>query len=142
MTAAGVAAARMTTTLESGAVFRARVVACGAYVALSIPCLVRVEVGECLLPVCGHWPVVTVMRIVTVIDVTVEAAGTMEPGASTDEDPADEPIRPVVAIGSTAIRGIVEVSVGTHRGYPNVDRDLSRCRGQTHQRNSQSRESK
>jgi hypothetical protein len=128
--------------LKSGAMFTIWTVACVADVALSIPCLVRVEVGECLLPVGGHWPVVTVMRIVTVIDVAVEAAGTVEPGASADEDPADEPIRPVVAIGSAAIRGVVEVSVGAHRGYPNVDRDLSWCRGQTHQRNSESRESK
>ncbi len=67
----------------------------------------------------------------------------MEPGAGSNEYPATEPIWPIVAIGSTVIRSIVEVPVWANRRNSNVNRNLSRCYGHTaHQRNSESSESK
>jgi hypothetical protein len=129
--------------LKSGGVFPARIVARVAYVALPIPRLVPVEVVERLLPALRHRPFVTVTRIVAVINVAVEAMMAMEPGPGSDEHPANEPIRSIVAIRSTGIRSIVKVPIRAHRRHSNVDGDLSRCRRHTvYQRNSKSRESK
>jgi hypothetical protein len=129
--------------LKSGAVFPARIVTCVAYVALPIPRLVPVEVVERLLPALRHRPFVTVTRIVAVINVPIKAVMAMEPGASSDEHPASEPIRSIVAIGSTGIRSIVKVPIRAHRRHPNVDGDLRRCHGRTvYQRDCKSRESK
>jgi hypothetical protein len=129
--------------LKSGTVFTASIVACVADLTLSIPCLVRVEVGERLFPALRSRPVVTVMRIVAVVDVAVEATGAMEPGASSEEDPANEPIGPIVAIGSALIWGIVKIPVRAYRRRSNVNGNLSRYHGHAaHQRNSECRESK
>jgi hypothetical protein len=129
--------------LKSGAVFMASIVTCVAYVALPIHRRVRVEVVERLLSALRHRPVVTVMRIVAIINVAVEAVMAMEPGTGSDKNSANEPIRAVIAIGSTVIRGIVKVPVRTHRRDSNVNGNLSRCHGHAaHQRNSESRESK
>jgi hypothetical protein len=47
------------------------------------------------------------------ITVSVESASivAMEPGTGTDEDAASEPIRPVVAVRRTGIRGIAVIAV-------------------------------
>jgi hypothetical protein len=34
------------------------------------------------------------------------------PGAGTDEDATDEPVRPVVSVGGTIVRGIIVVAIG------------------------------
>jgi hypothetical protein len=83
------------------------------------------------------------MRIIAVIDVTIETTGAMEPGTRSNENTANEPVRPIIAIGRTAIRGIVEVSVGANRRRSNIYGNLSRCyRHAAHQRDGKSGEGK
>jgi hypothetical protein len=130
------------TTLKSGAVFMGRVMACVAYMALTIPGLVPMKMVERLLPALRPRPYVTVMRIVSVIDVAVEAVMAMKPGAGSDEHPAGEPIRPIVTIRSTVIGSIVEVPIRAYWRCSDVDRNLSRSRGHTaRQHNNDSRKS-
>jgi hypothetical protein len=116
-------------TLKSRTVFTSPIMACVAYVTLPIPRFVRMKVAERLFSALRHRSCVTVMRIVAVIDVAVEAARTMEPWAGSNEKTANEPIRPIVAIRSTVIRGIVEIPIRSHRRRPNANGNLSRCYG-------------
>ena len=113
--------ATTSTMAISGAVFRCRTMVCSPRVALPIPRLVGVEVGERRLSVLRHRSYITVVRIIAIINVAVEAMGTMEPWASADEYPAKEPIGTIVAIGSTGVRRIVKVPVRTHRSHANID---------------------
>jgi len=53
----------------------------------------------------------------------------MKPRSSTDEHAAIEPFRAVVAVGNAAIGGVVIVTIGTIRGDPDIDADLSLCFG-------------
>src|SRR5579871_5921765 len=129
--------------LESGAVFTTWIVACVADVALSIARLVRMEVSERLLVALRHWSVVTVVRIVAVIDVAVEAVRAVEPRASSDEYSASKPIRSIVAVRSTVIRGVVKVTVRAHGRGSDVNGNLSWCHGHAaHQCNGESKEGK
>jgi hypothetical protein len=104
--------------------FTATIMARVTYVTLPIPSLVCVEVVERRLSAPGKRSSVTVMRIIAVVDVAVEAMGAVKPGASANKQPASEPIGPIVAVGSTVIGSIVEVSIGAHRGHSNVDGNL------------------
>jgi hypothetical protein len=115
----------MTAAVTSGqAVFGATIVASVAYVTLPIPRLICVEVIECRFSAPRQRSNVTVMRIVAVVDVAVEAVGAMKPGASANKHPASEPIGPIVAVRSTVIGSVVEVPIGAHRGHSNVDGNL------------------
>jgi hypothetical protein len=69
------------------------------HMALSIARLISLEVGKRMIAAGGQRACIAVMRIEAVIHVTEEAMGTMEPWAGADEDAADEPVRPVIAIG-------------------------------------------
>jgi hypothetical protein len=67
-------------------------------------------------------------RVVSVIHISVEALGAMEPGTCTDEDSADKPLRPVIAERRTTIWRIVEITVRADWGYRDRDRDhRNRC---------------
>ena len=113
-------------TCESSSVFVARIMTGISYMPLAVPRFVRVEVGEWLLPAFRDRSNVTVMRVVPVIDVAIEAMRTVEPRTGSDEDAANEPIRPIVTIGSTVVWGVVEVSVRAYWCDSNVDGNLSR----------------
>ena len=104
--------------------FIAAIVGSVAYVALRIMRLVCVEVVELLCPARGQRSMVTMMRIVEVVDVAIEAVRAVEPGAGSKEHPAHKPVRPIVAVGRTVIRSIVEVAVGAYRRHSNVDGNL------------------
>ena len=123
--------AAVAAALKSGAVFGRGLVACVAYVALSVSRLIPMEVAERLFSALRHRSCVAVMRIVAVIDVAVEAMRTMEPWAGSNENTASEPIGPVIAIGSAVIRGIVEIPVCAGRCHSNVNGNLSWCDGHT-----------
>ena len=56
-----------------------------AHTASPVPPLVTVEMVERSLPAAWKWPSVSVMRIVTVIDMAVKVGWPVEPGASPDE---------------------------------------------------------
>jgi hypothetical protein len=113
--------------------FSGAIMGSGAYVASPIPRLVRVEVVEALRSALRHRPSVTVMRIKTVVDVAVKAVRTMKPRASSQKHSANKPIGPIVAVRSTVIWGIVEISVRAHGSRPDIyaDGNLRRRHGCT-----------
>ena len=121
---AGVTAAATSAMTSGQAVFGAPIMASVAYVTLPIPRLVCVEVVERRFTAPRQRSNVTVMRIIAVVDVAVEAMRAVKPGASAKKHPANEPVGPIVAVGSTVIGSIVEVPVGTHGGDSNVDGNL------------------
>jgi hypothetical protein len=91
-----------------------------AYVTSPISRLVCLEVVEALRSALRQWSSVAVMRIKPVIDMSVEAAMAVKPRTCSKKHAANKPIRPVVAVRSTVIRGIVEVSVRTHGSWSDV----------------------
>jgi hypothetical protein len=113
--------------LRSGAVFARPVMTGVAYMALPIPRLVCVEVVERLLAALRHRSGITVMRVVAIVYVAIEAAMTVKPRAGADEYPAAEPIGPVISVGGAVIRSVVEIAVRTSRLNTDVDTDLSIC---------------
>jgi hypothetical protein len=124
-------------TWSSGGVFTTAIMASVADVALPVSGFIRVEVVECALPASRQRAHITVMGIKAVVYVTVEAARTVEPGASSDEHPSAEPIRTVITVRSAAVGGIVEVSIRTDRCHSDFDGNLRRGdRGATQQCNS------
>jgi len=124
---------RTTTPISGESVFGAPFMATVAYVALSIPRLVCVEVVEPLLAMFRQRSNVTVMRIIAVVDMAEKAATAVKPGASSNKHTANKPIGPIVAVRSTVIWGIVEVPVGTHRSRSDVyaDGNLGPCHRRT-----------
>jgi hypothetical protein len=110
-------------------VFTDRFVAGAAYMALSIPRLVPVEVVELLLPAPRQRSTVTVMRVIAVVDVAVEAVRSVKPGASSKKHPANKPVGSIVAIRSTFIWLIVEVPIRAHRRHSDADGNLRRPQG-------------
>jgi hypothetical protein len=127
-----VSAAAVTAASISGqGVFAATIMARVAYVTLPIPRLVCVEVVELLLPASWQRSNVTVMRVIAVIDVAVEAVRAVKPRAGADKQPAGEPIGAVVTVGSAVIGRIVEVPVGAYWRHSDVDGDLRRRYGDT-----------
>ncbi len=112
---------RMTATPISGQrVFCPRFVASVAYVPSSISRLVSSEVVEALRPALRHRSGVTVMRIKSVVDVSIESVRAVKPRAGSKKHATHKPIRPIVAIRSTVIGLVVEVSVGTDGSRPDV----------------------
>jgi hypothetical protein len=119
-----VTAAATTAPTSGQGVFAATIMARVAYVTLPIARLVCVEVVERRLSAARQRSNVTVMRIIAVVDVAVEAVRAVKPGASANKHPASEPIGPIVAVGSTVVWSIVEVPIGAHGGHSNVDGNL------------------
>jgi hypothetical protein len=102
-----------TTMLRSSRMFSTAIMPGIAYVALSIASLVCVEVTKRLFPARWGWSSVTVPRIITVVNMAIEAMRPVKPRTSPDEQPATEPIRSIVAIRRTAIGRIVIIAIGT-----------------------------
>jgi hypothetical protein len=122
----------MTTAAETGqGVFAASIMASVAYVALPVPRLVAVEVVELLLTAPWQRSVVAVTRVKAVVDVAVKAGTSVEPGTSSDEQPAGKPIGPIVAVGRAVIGYVVEVAVGARWRHSNADGNLRRPQGCT-----------
>jgi hypothetical protein len=115
-----------TTVISREGMFTAAIVGSIAYVALGIMRLVSLEVVELLSAARGQRSMVAMMRIVAIVDVAIEAVRTVEPGSSSNKYPARKPIRPVVAVGRTVIRSVVEIPVRTHRSHSNVNGNLRR----------------
>jgi hypothetical protein len=106
--------------------FIAAIVGSAAYVALGIMGFVSLEVIEWLRSPHGHRSMVAMPRIVTVIDVAIEAVRAVEPGSSANKYAARKPVRPVVAVGCAVVWSVVEVPVGAHRSHSDVDGNLRR----------------
>jgi hypothetical protein len=107
----------------------ARVMASVAYVALSITCFIAMEVVKRRLAPAGHWPPVAIVWVKAVVHMAIESVVAVEPGTSSNEYAADEPVRPVVAIGRAVIRSIVEIPIWAAGLNANTDSDLSRPQG-------------
>jgi len=73
---------------EAAAMFRGRAMAGSAYMALPITCFISLEMLKRLRPTLRHRTSVSMMRIVSVVNMAVEAGGTMEPRAGPEEHPA------------------------------------------------------
>lgn len=106
-----------------------------AYIASPISRLVSLEVVEALCPALRQRSNVTVMRIKAVVDMAVKLSVAVKPRACSNKQSANKPIRPVITVGSTVIRSIVEVSVRTNGSHSDVyaNGNLSlrhRCRAQ------------
>ncbi len=115
--------------LRAGAVFAAAFMAGMSHVALPVARLIRMEVIERLFPALGNRSVVTMMRVIAIVDVAIKAVTAMKPGTGSDEQTAIEPVWPIVAVGRATVRGVVEITVGTVRGHSDVDANLSWGRG-------------
>lgn len=89
---------------------------------------VTIFVETTVFSVCRQSTVIPMMRIKTVIHMSVEAVWTVEPWTRSDENTAAKPLWPVVAIRSAGIRGIVEIAVGADGCCTNGDGDLGLCR--------------
>ena len=110
-------------------VLATRIMAGVAFVALSIPRFVAVEVVELRLAPSRQRSIVAVMRVKPVVHVPIESVRSVEPGTGSKKHPAIKPIRPIVAIGGAVIGRIVEVPIRAHRSHPNADADLCRRQG-------------
>jgi hypothetical protein len=111
--------------------FAARIMAGVAYMALSIPRLVPMEVVERLRTALRQRSMVALVRVVAVVDVAVEAAGAVKPRAGSNKHPASKPIGPIVAIRSAVIWLIVEVPIRAPRRHSDADGNLRRPQGYT-----------
>jgi hypothetical protein len=105
-------------------------------VATSIPHFVSFEVRTIdtlcrlgLLAGFWQWAFIAVLWMETVIYVALKLSSAMKPRSSANEDVPVKPFWTVVARGGTVIRSDVIVSIGTLRGYSDVDADLSLCFG-------------
>jgi hypothetical protein len=101
------------------------------YVTASITHLVSVEVGwgsgmlwSGSFATGRHCTFVAVIGMEMVIYMATKVGRAVEPWAGTDEDTAVEPLRAIVAVGSTAIGRYIIVAVGAVRGHSDVDGDL------------------
>jgi len=123
-------------------VFMACIMARIADVTPSIARFVSMEVVERLRATLRHRSVITVVRIVAVIDVAIEAMRTVEPGTCSEEHSAHKPVWAVVAIRRAIIRRVVEVTVGAYGRGSDADSHLRRRRGgPAHHRSPQNRAS-
>jgi hypothetical protein len=75
----------------------------------------------------GERAFVTVVGMEVVIYVSAEVVRTMEPATGSDEDPAIEPLRAVIAIRGAVVGRNIVVAIGTVRGGSDFDGNLSVC---------------
>lgn len=125
-------AAVRTTPISGKGVFTLRIVASGAYIPSPIPRFVSLKVVEGSRPTFRQRSNVTVMRIEAVVYVAEKTVRSVKPRASANKHAADKPIRPVITVRSTVIRGIVEVPIRANGSRPDVyvDRNLGLRHGQ------------
>ena len=120
-------------SISGKGVLAARFMTGVSYVALPITRFVALEVVESLRAALGQGSMVTVVRVIAVVDVTVKAAVAMEPWAGANEDSTVEPVGAIVAVGGAIVRSVVEVAIGAPRRHSNVNADcnLGRAQGRT-----------
>jgi hypothetical protein len=112
-----------TTPISGKRMFTRPVMARVAHVAPPIARLVSVEVIKALRSALRQRSSVTVMRIIAVVDMAIKAVMAVKPGARSKKHPANKPIGSIVAVRSTVIGRVVEVSVRTHGSRPDVYAD-------------------
>ena len=92
-----------------------------AYVAVTIPHLVSVEVIEGLISALRMWTDIAAMWIKAVINVAVEVVGAVEPRAGSDEYTVLEPFGTIVRIWGAIVRCEVVVAVRANRLRSDID---------------------
>ena len=110
-------------TIAGKCVLAAAIVSGIAYMSLPITRLVGVEMIESLRPAFRQGSMVSVARIKAVVDVTIKAARTVEPRASSDKHSANPPVGPIVAVGCAVVGRVIEISVGANGRHSDVDAD-------------------
>ena len=118
---AGEPAAAAEGAVSFGIVFADRRVACVPDVTLTISGFIAVEVIEGLSTVFRERAMVAIVWIEPVVNVAVEAAGTMEPRSGTDKESTVEPVRAVISVGRAVIRSVIEVTVRACRRGTNAN---------------------
>jgi hypothetical protein len=88
---------------------------------------VGVEVIERRFAAARHRSMVTVLRVIAIINVTVKTTSAMEPRTRTYENPARKPVWSIVPIWSTTVRRVIKVPVRTNGRSSDADRNLGRC---------------
>ena len=74
-----------------------------AYVASPVACLIALEMVERPRAARRQRPPISVTRVKAVVHMTIEAAMAVEPWTSPNEQAADKPIGPIVAVGRAVI---------------------------------------
>ncbi len=118
--AAAMSTGMAATAISGERAFTPRFMVSVAYVPSPIARLVSLEVVEALRPALRQRSSVAVMRIKPVIHMSVKAVMAVKPRACSKKHPANEPIRPVIAVRSAVIWGIVEVSVRAYGSRSDV----------------------
>jgi hypothetical protein len=72
-----------------------------------------------------HWTMVSMIGMEVVIYMPVEVSRSMKPRACPDEDTTPEPLRSIIAVRSTGIRGNIIIAVRTYWSRSDVNTDLS-----------------
>jgi hypothetical protein len=122
-----------TTTISGKGTFSLGIMAGIAYVASSIPRFIPLEVVKALRATLRQRASVTVMRVETVVDMAEKAARAVKPRSSSNKHSPNKPIRPIIAVWSAVVWGIVEVPVRAHWRRPDIyaDANLGFRRGRT-----------
>jgi len=123
-------------TLSASAVLAAGIMVRLSDVATSIARLIPIEMVEGASATLRRRTVVTIAWIVAIVDVAVESGAAVVPGTSSDEQPAVEPVRPIITIGRAVIRSIVVIPIGACRRYSDANRDLGWCCGSSGKKHS------
>jgi hypothetical protein len=111
MTTRMAATAGMAATGKACAMFAASIVVGGAYVTSPVSRLIPLEMGKRLCSSCRHRSSISMVRIKSIINVAIEAVRTVKPWSGANEHASDKPIGPVVAVGRTVIRRVIEVPI-------------------------------
>jgi len=101
--ATATSAAAATFALGTGAVFLHATMARISYVTSAVSGLIGLKMIERSVSALRHWPSVPVTRIITVINVAVEASRSAKPGAGSNENSAVEPVWPIVPVGRAIV---------------------------------------
>jgi len=98
---------------------------------ISFEVVILIEMVGRVRPVATVWrgAAIAMLNIEMVIYVALEMCRPMKPRAGANEDATGKPFRTVVAVGSTRIRGVVVIAIGTTRRNPDADIDSSLCFG-------------
>jgi hypothetical protein len=143
ISATGMAATISAAMISGECVFRTCIVTGGARVTLSISSFVPLEVVELLATASRDRSMVSVARIIAIVNVAIKTVRPMEPRTSPKKHTPDKPVGPIVAIRGTVIGSVVEIPVRAHRCYANIDGNLSwRRRSIAEKRTRENRESK
>jgi hypothetical protein len=116
--------------------FSASVMPGVAYMAPSVTRFIAMEVIERSLAARRQRPTIAIVGVKAIVHMAIETGVTVEPGTRSDEQATDEPVGPVVAVGSAVIGRVVEVAIGADGLDADTDGDLGRPKGcSTEQRN-------